>query len=166
MTDSLLWKINRDNFPPSFLFGTIHIYDSTVFRIPEMIYRLIDSVDIYLPESDTRRVPYGEIRNRMIVTDPDYSLKNFFDDKSYAEILSLSETETDILDKYKPFFVSSLMMTDENMPDDSVDFELLNYASSVGKTVCELESFEEQMNAIDNIPYREQAEIIERSMLS
>ncbi|MDR1130409.1 MAG: TraB/GumN family protein [Prevotellaceae bacterium] len=165
MTNSLLWKIEKDSFPQSFLFGTIHVYDSNVFRIPDILYELIDSADIYLPESDNRQISYASMLDCITVNEPGYSLKNYFSDESYAKILSLSNVEPDILDKYKPFFVSSLILTAEDMPGDSIDYELLSHASRSGKIIHELESFEEQTNAIDNIPYREQAEIVENSLL-
>jgi uncharacterized protein YbaP (TraB family) len=166
MTNSLLWKIEKNGAPQSFLFGTVHIYDSSVFRIPNMLYKLIDSVDIYLPETDNRQISYSTMLNYITVDDPDYSLKDYFSSESYAEILNIAKTEADILNRYKPFFVSSLILTANDMPEDSIDEELLNYASSVGKTVCELESLNEQIEAIDNIPYKEQAEIVEKALLS
>jgi uncharacterized protein YbaP (TraB family) len=166
MTNSLLWKIEKDGSPQSFLFGTVHIYDSSVFRIPNMLYKLIDSADIYLPETDNRQISYSTMLNYITVDNPDYSLKDYFSDESYAKILNIAKIDTNILNRYKPFFVSSLILTDKDMPADSIDEELLNYASSVGKTVCELESLEEQIEAIDNIPYREQSEIIEKALLS
>jgi uncharacterized protein YbaP (TraB family) len=166
MTNALLWKITKDNSAESFLFGTIHIYDSTVFRIPDMLYQLIDSVDIYLPEADNSRTSYDEMLNYMTVDDPDYSLQDYFSAESFARILNITQIDANILNKYRPFFVSSLILTDKDMPSDSIDGELLNYALLAGKTVCELEGFEEQINAINNIPYKEQAEIIESALRS
>jgi uncharacterized protein YbaP (TraB family) len=131
-----------------------------------MLYQLIDSVDIYLPEADNRQISYSDMLKYITVNDPDYSLRDYFSAENYAEILNMSKTDTDILNKYKPFFVSSLILADDNMPDNSVDCELLDYASSAGKTIHELESFEEQINAINSIPYREQAEIIANTLLS
>jgi uncharacterized protein YbaP (TraB family) len=167
MTNSLLWKIEKTNLPESFLFGTIHIYDSDVFRIPDMLYNLIDSVDIYMPETNNQSISYTKMLEHITVNDPDYSLKDYFSDESYAKILSIARIDTTLLNKYKPFFISSLiLMDDKDMPADSIDYELLNYASFTGKNVCELESFEEQIDAINNIPYKEQAEIVENALLS
>jgi uncharacterized protein YbaP (TraB family) len=166
MTNSLLWKIEKNGAGNSFLFGTIHVYDAAVFQIPDLLYKLIDSVDIYLPEADNRNISYSKMLNHITVDNPDYSLKNYFDDETYAKILTISKIDIGILDKYKPFFVSSLLLTDEDMPGNSIDSELLNYASLAGKTVCELESFEEQINAIDSIPFEEQAGIIGNTLLS
>jgi len=167
MTNSLLWKIEKpDAEKSSFLFGTIHVYDAAVFQIPDLLYKLIDSVDIYLPEADNRNIAYAGMLNHITVDNPDYSLKNYFDAESYAKILSISKIDAGILEKYKPFFVSSLLLNDDDMPDNSIDSELLTYASVAGKTVCALESFEEQISAIDNISYEEQAEIIGTTLLS
>jgi uncharacterized protein YbaP (TraB family) len=166
MTNSLLWKIEKDNLPQSFLFGTIHVYDSSVFRIPDILYKLIDSVDIYLPEANNQQISYSMMLDYITVADPDYSLEDWFSAESYSKILDIAQIDTYILNKYKPFFVSSLILRDKDMPDDSIDYELLNYALFTGKTICELESFEEQINAVDKIPYREQAEIVENALLS
>jgi uncharacterized protein YbaP (TraB family) len=167
MTNSLLWKIEKnDHHAKSFLFGTIHVYDSNVFRIPEMLYKLIDTVDIYSPETDSRRTLYINMLNYMTVDDPDYSLKDYLCPESYERVLNIVGINTDMLDRYKPFFVSSLILKDKDMPDDSIDCDLLNYAVDAGKTICELESVEEQIGAIDNIPYKEQSKIIENAMLS
>jgi uncharacterized protein YbaP (TraB family) len=166
MTNALLWEIRKDDAPKSFLFGTIHVYDSRVFNIPAMIFRLIDSVDVYLPEADNRHVAHGDMMNYMLVDDSDYSLRDYLSPENYDRIMDIVSVDAEIIDRYKPFFVASLIFADKDMPSDSIDAELLHYAAMVGKTVCELESFEEQIAAIDSIPYREQAEIIERSLLS
>jgi uncharacterized protein YbaP (TraB family) len=166
MKNSLLWKIENDYCPQSFLFGTIHVYDSALFRIPDILYKLIDSVDIYLPETNSQQASAAEMLKYITVDDPDYSLKDYFNDESYAKILEIARIDTTLLNRYKPFFVSSLILTDTDMPTDSIDYELLNYASFTGKTVYELESVEEQINAINNIPYKEQAEIIENILLA
>ncbi|MDR2382904.1 MAG: TraB/GumN family protein [Prevotellaceae bacterium] len=166
MINSLLWKIENEYYTQSFLFGTMHIYDSNVFRIPDILYRLIDSVDIYLPETNNKQDSPDNILNYVTVDDPDYSLKDYFTDKSYAKILDIVKIDIHLLNKYKPFFVSSLILADTDMPTDSIDYELLNYALFTGKTVCELESVEEQINAINNIPYKEQAEIVENILLA
>ncbi|MDR2287235.1 MAG: TraB/GumN family protein [Prevotellaceae bacterium] len=167
MTNSLLWKIQKKDHPAkAFLFGTIHVYDSNVFGIPDMIYKLIDEVDIYSPETDNRLTSYVNMLNYMTVDDPNYSLKDYLSPESYVRILNIAGIDTDILDRYKPFFVSSLILKDKDMPDDSIDGDLLNYAADAGKTICELESVDEQIGAIDNIPYKEQSEIIENAILS
>jgi uncharacterized protein YbaP (TraB family) len=165
MTNSLLWKIEKNNLPQSFLFGTIHVYDSNVFRIPDLLYKLIDSVDIYLPETDNQQFSRSML-SYITVDDPDYSLKDYFSDESYAKILNIAKIDTDILNKYKPFFVSSLILADKDMPTDSIDYELLNYAAYIGKTVRALENVEDQIKAIDNISYGEQAAIVETALLS
>jgi uncharacterized protein YbaP (TraB family) len=103
--------------------------------------------------------------NYITTDEPDYSLKNYFSDESYAKILEISNIDAAILNKYKPFFVSSLILTGDDMPSDSIDYELLCYASFSGKTVCELENFKEQMEAINSIPYKEQAEMVENTLL-
>jgi uncharacterized protein YbaP (TraB family) len=166
MNNSLLWKIENDYSSQSFLFGTIHIYDSNIFRIPAILFQLIDSVDIYLPETNNQPASSAEILSYITVDDPDYSLKDYFNDESYAKILDIVRIDTSLLNKYKPFFISSLILSDSDMPTDSIDFELLNYASFTGKTICELESIAEQINAINNIPYKEQAEIVETILLA
>jgi uncharacterized protein YbaP (TraB family) len=166
MTNSLLWKIEKDDLPQSFLFGTVHIYDSNIFKIPELIYRLIDATDIYLPESDNRKMTYDDMLKHFTTNEPGYSLKNYFNDESYTKILDIAGIDETVLDKYKPFFVSSLILTADDMPSGSIDYELLNYATLSGKTVCELESFEEQTETINSIPYKEQAEMVENTLLS
>ncbi|MDR1898065.1 MAG: TraB/GumN family protein [Prevotellaceae bacterium] len=167
ITNSLLWKIEKEGSLPSFLFGTIHVYDPEVFRIPEILYQLIDSVDIYSPEADNRNVSASEMLSRFVVRNPpDYSLKNYFNDENYANILNLSKIDADILDKCKPFFVASMVLNEEKMPVNSIDSELLRYAASIGKPVYAMESVEEQIDAIDAIPFEEQAAIITESFMN
>ncbi|MDR3246095.1 MAG: TraB/GumN family protein [Prevotellaceae bacterium] len=166
MTNSLLWKIKKDGYPESFLFGTIHIYDSDVFQIPDTIFNLIDSVEIYMPEADNREVPYLEMLKLITVNDPEYSLKKYLSDESYAKILGISKIKEDILNKYKPFFAFAIILTDDDMPNRSIDSDLLNYAMRAKKIVDGLESFEDQINAVDNIPFEDQAGIIESAISS
>lgn len=164
MKNSLLWRIGKNNIKESYLFGTIHIYDSSIFQIPDIIYRLIDSVDTYSPESDNRHISYSDMISNMTVSDSGYSLKNYLNEECYNNILEISDIDSEIFDTYKPFFLSTFVLSDDDMPSSSIDAELLAYAQITDKTIIEMESFAEQIQAVDLIPYNEQAAIIEKSI--
>jgi len=158
--NSLLWKVENH----SFLFGTMHIYNTDLFRLPSILFKLIDSVDIYSPETDNTVINSNQMLPTITVDDSDYNLQNYFNDNEYLKILDIANADSNDIKNYKPFFVIPLIFA-QTMPPDSIDKELLSYAYAKNKTICEIESFEEQINAIDKLTFEAQADLVKNTLL-
>lgn len=165
---SLLWKITNGTSDPSYLFGTIHICDLTIFRIPRNVFKRVDACNVFAMEMDGTGLSYTEMMERMTTSNPEETLEKLLSPESYALLMALPgvQGKEDIVNRYKPFFITSLILSDyAEERVSSVDTELLSYAKAEGKLVVGLETFNSQMDVVDSIPLKEQARMIEEALL-
>jgi uncharacterized protein YbaP (TraB family) len=159
---ALLWEISGNGLSQtSYLFGSIHIQDKRVFQLDSEVWSRFEKASNFALEFDIENVNQHEIAMRMMMP------------KSYSELLSeedyqllkiVIEEHTGMpffaIQRMKPFFVSTLisqsvLAVDEDFP---LDLYFLKKARDAKKTILELESLDEQINVIDNIPFDEQLE--------
>jgi uncharacterized protein YbaP (TraB family) len=161
---ALLWEISGNGLSEnSYLFGSIHIQDKRVFQLDSEVWNRFEKSSQFALEFDLENINAIEMANRMMMA------------KSYSELLSkedfqlmknVVETYTNMpffaLERMKPFFVSALISQSVLTKDkeDVQDLYLLKKARQANKTILELESFDEQMNIIDNISFDEQLELL------
>ena len=167
MTDSLLWEIkNPNDNKSSYIFGTIHVYDPEIFIIPAAVYHAVSTVDIFALEADASLLSHEEIVSRITTDDPERTLDKLFDDDTYRKIKEATgNIDDDILKRYKPLFITSLILNHYGY-SRSVDEELRRYASHLGKQIVGLESVDEQIDAVDDVSPEEQVDIIVKSFMN
>lgn len=153
---ALLWEISGNGLQEkSYLFGTIRIQDRRVFDLDSVVWRCFNEAPYFASGFDSEKVDQFEWANRMLM------------EKSYLELLSDEDFQKlgQIFQKHveqsflasqriKPFFVSNLI-TQSALPKDHKDplgLFFLKKAQKAKKNILELESFDEQMTAIDQIP--------------
>ncbi|MCL2682553.1 MAG: TraB/GumN family protein [Bacteroidales bacterium] len=159
---ALLWEISGNSLSEtSYLFGSIHIQDKRVFQLDSEVWNRFEKASNFALEFDLESVNQHEIAMRMMMSKP-YS--EILSKEDYQLLENVIKTHTQIpffaIQQMKPFFVSALisqsvLAMDEDHP---LDLFLLKKARESHKTILELESFDEQINVIDNIPFDEQLE--------
>ncbi|MDR2466606.1 MAG: TraB/GumN family protein [Prevotellaceae bacterium] len=157
---SLLWEIKGDKLSkPSYLFGTIHFYDTSSFKIPETVYRALELCDGFAPEVDLNALNPLEIQQRTVVASPDSTLDKLVAPEIYGEIMNIPIVKMmgNMVKNMKPFFIQPLLMIENPFSVQSVDIDLNKYASERGKQVFALETLAEQFDVVDKISLREQA---------
>jgi uncharacterized protein YbaP (TraB family) len=160
---ALLWEISGNGLSEkSYLFGSIHIQDKRVFQLDSEVWNRFEKSAQFALEFDLENTNALEAANRMMMRKPYSELLS----KEDLELLKKAIPSTDFpffaIDRMKPFFVSALisqsfLAKDE---DDALDLFFLKKARKEKKTILELESFNEQMDIIDNIPFDEQLEML------
>ena len=89
--NSLLWEISGNGLKKSsYLFGTIHFYDTAVFHLPDTLFRLIDKSSAIALELDLGKVTPG-FQFNLFMEDTSGSLKDFLSDSAYAKLQLLTE---------------------------------------------------------------------------
>lgn len=165
-SQSLLWEISGNGLKEkSYLFGSIHIQDKRVFNQDSLVWNRFEAAPYFAMEFDVEKVNQMEMANRMMMQ------------KTYEELLS--EEDYQLFEKavtayagipmtaaqrIKPFFISTLISQSFLPKDekDPMDLFFLKKARAAGKKVLELESFAEQMNVIDSVPFDEQLESLRK----
>ncbi|MDR3245683.1 MAG: TraB/GumN family protein [Prevotellaceae bacterium] len=158
---SLLWEITGNNLQkPSYLYGSIHIYDSAVFRIPREVYEAIDLCDNFALEVDISKIDQFAMMKRIMITNPDSTLDKLLEPKVYAEMLKapIIKLMGQAVNNIKPIFISAYLLIENPLAIQSVDIDLNGYAKNKSKNILEIETMNEQLDMIDNISLSEQAQ--------
>jgi uncharacterized protein YbaP (TraB family) len=157
---SLLWEITgTDLRNPSYLFGSWNIYDPTIFTIPAEIFDAIDLCDNFVMEIDPKVMICQEGgKQNTIIANPDNTLDKLLEPEVYAELLNLPVVKLINVDvrMVNPMFITMFFQVEDPDVIYSVDRGLSMYAMEKLKNTIGLETLEEQLDMIDNIPMSEQ----------
>jgi uncharacterized protein YbaP (TraB family) len=151
----LLWRIDADKKPPSYLFGTMHVSDPRVLALPGRVRQAFAGAkaagfEAELTEGDIDRLV------AMMQLPPERSLDQIIGPdlfEAVALINGLDDAGREKLKRFKPWAVAVLMES-ANAPTDArtLDDVLEQDAERQGKTVFSLESASEQLAVYDRLP--------------
>ena len=176
---SLLWKIEKDDVQPSYLFGTIHMIEKDEYFFTSEMEAALKTAKELVLEIDLedamdmgsqiallqKALMTGDTTLKDLVSDADYNLvKAHFEEMGIPFFL---------FEKVKPMFLTIFASDDMfsggalNMDEvKSYELELIEKAKSQNMPVDGLETVEYQMSIFDSIPYRAQAEMLVNSISS
>lgn len=158
---SLLWEITGNGLQkPSYLYGTIHMYDTSIFKIPQEVFEAIDQCEKFALEVNMDDINQMEMAQRIMITEPDSTLDKLLSPEVYAAIIEIPVLKMmgEQVNNMKPFFLSSYLLIDPMKPMMSVDGDLRTYAKQHEKEMLGLETMDEQLDMIDAITLAEQAQ--------
>jgi uncharacterized protein YbaP (TraB family) len=155
---SLLWKIDGAKLnTASYLYGTIHIKDKRVFQFDQKVYEVLDSCKVFAMEVDLDPSNLAGFAQHLMLPEGK-TLHDIFSPEDYSLIKNILEKETgmniSMFDRMKPFVLLSLGLNSQIAGDMevAVDEFLYRRAQQEGIKVKGLETIEEQMEMLDEIP--------------
>jgi uncharacterized protein YbaP (TraB family) len=158
---SLLWEITGNGIhKPSYLFGTIHVYDSSIFKIPEEVYTAIDLCDNFALEIDVNNIDQNKLLQRIMVDDTDSTLDKLLEPEIYDEMQKIPFIRMmgEAVNMVKPFYIQQYILIENPLALQSVEFNLNDHANSRSKNITGIETVDEQFDAIDLLPLSEQVQ--------
>lgn len=167
---SLLWKISGNGLAKdSYLFGTMHTKDKTVFNFSENFNYAFNKAEIFAMEIALSNEMYTGIFN-MMMADENYNIHNYLSDAEYTKLDNWLKKEygfkLKMFEKIKPIFLyvmtnkASVGMRNEPFLDEYLAKE----AEKKDKEIVGLETIEEQVAALDFISIEEQFKMILQSI--
>lgn len=163
---SLLWKISGNGLKqPSYLYGTIHAICVDDMEMPaSMQDALQNSKQLALEVNIANTAELKQLQAGMQMKTPN-KLSDFMApqeyrlvERFYRDSLGVSLSQ---LQHMKPFFISSLIYSKLlDCPTLSYEMQLSRMMGLQNKPVLGLESAQEQVRALDAIPYQEQAQLL------
>ncbi len=158
---SLLWKIPLENGGSSYLFGTMHVPDSRVFHTARQVIPFIDEVGIFAAEFNlddmATGVDYTEFR-----LPEGTNLKDWITEKRYEKLKKILLKSIAVnLDNFQftlPFVTANVISEKVLYSDmgQALDEYLWEYSKSVGKSMRGIETFQEQLETLRQIPIQYQ----------
>ncbi len=159
---STLWHcVHRETKAVIYLFGTIHLPSNTIQWPETPVLSLIESSDIYFGEMDLDESS-NTLNNSYHYIDNDLSVKDFMSEKEYDRIqkilLKAFEINLKNYSNLKPLLFQSLI--DNAIVGTStfppLDIKLWNFAKRKNIPVFGLESFQRQLDILNQIPIEDQ----------
>ena len=161
-----LWKIEKDGLKPSWLFGTMHVTDPRVTKMPASAQSAFDAADTVVIETIDILDPVKA--QAMLLTNPELTM--FTDGTTLTSRLSqddarLVEAELSrrgiplaLVSRMKPWMIAGMVALpacELARKADGVEFldiKIAGDAKAQGKQLLGLESIGEQMTAMADLP--------------
>ena len=162
----LLWRIEGANAPASHVFGTVHLADPRVTRLPAAVARELDRARSLTLESGLDPAGILTLANRMVYTDG-RTLRGVAGAELFGRAakltaeLGLSEP---LLQQFKPWAVAMLLSVPAQDPSDVLDLVLARRAAEQGKPVDELESMDEQVSVFEGMSEEAQLALLKQAV--
>jgi len=163
LENALLWKITGNDLEnPSYLFGTIHVGDARVFQYGDALPKVMNEVDAVYGEIDLLDIASQfAMMNRLMM---EGTLADLLSPEDYSMLQArVQGTPASILlNKAKPFFTMAELMRIIIRSDSTtvLDMHLQLTAKALGKKVGGIETLAEQIDAVDEISLKDQADML------
>ena len=150
----LLWRIERPGIAPSYAFGTIHIDDERVLKLPLAVTRALARSRSFTMEMRTDETAHGKFR-RASRLEKGGDLATLLGSELYGRV---AETMRDrgfpdsATRRLKPWSVLLALLLPRERPVVILDYALYQIAQEQKKPVFALETVEEQIETFDAMP--------------
>lgn len=162
----LLWKVEKDGVAPSYLFGTMHVTDPRVTRLPDDAQAAFDAAGTVVIETieilDPAKAQAALLAKPELTMFTDgTTLTSFLD----ADEVKLVEAELSrrgiplaLVSRMKPWMIAGMValpaceMARKLDGVEFLDIKIANSAKDAGKQLLGLESIGEQMAAMADLP--------------
>ena len=164
-TSGLFWRITGENSPNTvYLFGTVHLGDSTIYPLSSAIIEAFDSSSYLAVEANVLTISEDDIAyiNQIQLLTDGSTIKDHVSEETYELYAAAAESygiPQQLYDYIKPWsaFISmtQVMMTggEESAISSALlgmDMYLLTKALYFGKSIIEVESIRYQMDLFDS----------------
>ncbi|MCQ8879244.1 TraB/GumN family protein [Pseudoalteromonas shioyasakiensis] len=156
-----LWQLEK-NSVKSYLFGTVHVGDSSMKGLPSKVTKAIDATDKVIVEVDISAISPMEMQRRsmpFMMLKNGKTLKGELSEQNYAklkEYFGNKSIDIAMFDGLAPWAVMVTMMQMEfqnaGFSDQTgIDKQVLAYAKTKNKQIGELETLEYQMEMFNHM---------------
>ncbi len=172
----LLWRIDAEGVPPSYLFGTIHFTDLRVHEFSPAVVEALDGSRVIIVESlaifdnplsssakdtaDLAQLPDGKTLDDVLPDDVLKALKEALSHRlmAYAAFRTMKPWMLMQLLSYPPCELASLVLD-----NPIVDRDIGQRGRDAGKQVIGLETAAEQIRSLDSVPMDSQIKMLHAS---
>ena len=171
------WRVEKKGTEPSYLFGTMHVTDPEIVNLAPKVKTALENADRVALELSEAADDNGKAMTTKLLASPDFLTakkgESFKDGLSRQEFNKLKATfenhnlPFDLISNNKPWFVWMTLSLPacearrEAHGYHALDVEIGQNAKKLGKPVVGLETFDEQLSAIEKLPLSFQARSIE-----
>ena len=163
---SIFWKVTGNGLEkPSYLFGTVHLIPKSDFFFIDSLENKFESCQEIVLEVDMDDPGFLTKTQQLMYMPDNKSIKDLLDSTDYSRLSEFFKDslnlQLDQFQKLKPvFLVQFIIPKIINKPLASYELTFVQMAKKYNIDLTGLESIKEQMNSIDKIPFKKQAELV------
>ncbi|HSF48983.1 MAG TPA: TraB/GumN family protein [Burkholderiales bacterium] len=162
----LLWKIDKPGVPPSYLFGTIHLSDERVTRVPEAVEKALERSKSYGMEMIVDDSARAYFLHSMQAAEGQ-SARDLLDPELFQRAAALMReygVPEEATARMKPWGVLLTLLVPKPGSTPVLDFRLYEEATRQGKRIYPLESIEQQVAVFDGMRLPMQIALLESAI--
>jgi len=163
---SIFWKVAGNGLEkPSYLYGTVHLIPKSDFFLIDRLEDKFKSCDEIALEVDMDDPGFLTKTQQLMFMPDNQSIKELLDSTEYDRLSEFFKDSLNLqLDQFqrlKPFFLVQFILPKIiNKPLASYELTFVQMAKKYNIDLTGLENVKEQMNSIDKIPFKKQAELV------
>ena len=163
---SIFWKVTGNRLEkPSYLYGTVHLIPKSDFFFIDSLENKFKSCSEIILEVDMDDPGFLAKTQQLMFMPDNKTLKDLLDTTEYNQLSEFFKDSLNLqleqFQRIKPFFLAQFIIPKMiNKPLTSYEMTFVQMAKKYNIDLTGLESVEEEMNSIDKIPYKKQAELI------
>lgn len=163
---SVLWRIDKENMPSSYLFGTMHMINKEYFHFSARLTERIVNSEAIIMEVGGMPNPIAAFN---MMTIDSGTVHQFFTSDQLKELLEFMDIQMGVspqefdqtYGQMKPFFIlQSLSQAYFEPSAESYDLQIMGLAHEQEIPLIGLETIEEQLSFFDSIPSAEISNMI------
>jgi uncharacterized protein YbaP (TraB family) len=162
----LLWKIEKINTRPSYVFGTIHLDDARVTDLPAPVKETFARSRSFTMEMIIDEASAQKFATSMLL-DEGGDLKTLLGEPLFAkttEVMREYGMPSEITARFKPWALMLTLILPKTRQGVIVDDVLYQQALQQHKSVHQLESVEEQISVFDGLPMEVQVGLLKQTV--
>lgn len=176
-SDAILWKIEKEGRPASYLFGTVHLTDERVTKLSPAVEKAIEgSKTIALEVSDVSETATSTVIAKsapLVMYTDGRRLDGLLSSTEYdtvKTIIGRSGMPVDLAALFKPWIVTMILSTSEcerakvQSGARVLDMKIAEMGKASGKEVIGLETISTQIEALAAVPERQQLDMLRSSL--
>lgn len=161
----ILWRLSRAGAPDSYVFGTIHISDPAVMNFDASVQQAFESTDRFVLEVVLEPESIQAMQYAMFYHEGQ-TLSAQTGGELFEAIMSLAPAHglpPELVDYMRPW---AIHMTLASPPGGGIpmDMALMLEAQKEGKEIFGLETVEEQVSVLGDLPVREQVALLTQTV--
>ncbi|MGB8320788.1 MAG: TraB/GumN family protein [Ignavibacteriaceae bacterium] len=163
---SIFWKVTGNGIEKtSYLYGTVHLIPQSDFFLIDSIESKFKSCDEIVLEVDMDDPEFLTKTQQLMFMPDNKSIQDLLDSADYGQLSDFFKDSLNLtlnqFQRLKPFFLVQFILPKMiNKPLASYELTFVQMAKKYNIDLTGLESVEEQMNSIDKIPFKKQAELV------
>jgi uncharacterized protein YbaP (TraB family) len=164
--EGMLWKIERDGMPSSYLFGTIHSSDPRVTRLSLNVSQALATSDTVLLEIIPDASALMKAGTEMFLSN-NQSLEAILGSRLFADVtaaLSAYGIPGQMVNRLQPWAVFMILSVPRPTLEPVLDTTLYLQALEQGKQVIGLETAAEQLSVFGDLSLQDQVRLVEAAL--